>query len=207
MIAHNLAPVVDGHVLYPGIDFELEPGKITVVIGHSGIGKTSLFNAITGDITHSGLVESLDVHMRVFQGSGQLLPWFTVEENLDLISAKQKNYNDLVKNWNLDQHLSNYPYQLSVGQRQRFVLIGAIFSGRKLLLCDEPLSGVDGITALRISRDFRQAVQDNQIKCMWITHDLIEAESIADQVILLDRENPEVVSHCITYHELYKKFT
>jgi ABC-type dipeptide/oligopeptide/nickel transport system ATPase component len=144
--------------------------------------------------------------MRVFQGANQLLPWFTIEQNLDLVSTTC-NYTNLVEQWGLEQHLLKYPYQLSVGQRQRFALIRAIFSGRKLLLCDEPLSGVDGITALRISSDFRRAVQDNQIKCMWITHNLVEAESIADQVILLDYERPELITHSITYHELYKKFS
>lgn len=198
----QFSPIVNGHALFPGITVDLVPGEILPIVGRSGCGKTSLFNAIRQQIPHTGITElTPDCVFSVFQENSQLFPWFTVSKNLQLVCDDQ--WQELVKKWALTDLLSKYPNQLSVGQRQRFTLIRAICSAQNILLCDEPLSGVDSITKQYILKDFRIILKETKKYCLWITHDLSEAKTLSDHILIISTQQTTVVSATVPNDEIF----
>lgn len=188
----HFAPVVAGSGLYQGINVQVRPGQILPVMGASGSGKTSLLNALRGQLPHVGSVSvSRQDIFSVFQHHDQLFPWFTNQHNLDLVCHRP--YRPLAHKWSVDQLLERYPSEISVGQRQRLVLLRGVCSGRPVLLCDEPLSAVDDLTAVAIARDFQDLVAQSGIACVWVTHNLIEARILAPQVMVIDAGQARMV--------------
>jgi len=76
------------------------------------------------------------------------------------------------------------PNECSVGQRQRFTLIRALYSDRPILLCDEPISGVDYSTGKEIIREFKKLVKETNKKVLWITHNMKEAKHLGKVITL-----------------------
>jgi NitT/TauT family transport system ATP-binding protein len=201
---NRYAPVIQGLALYQGITTELSPGSVMAVMGPSGCGKTSLFRAIKKEIPSVGSVTVDNSELfTVFQNNDQLFDWYTVEKNLDLVCTA--DWQHLTDRWNLTDLKHRYPHQLSVGQRQRITLIRAICSGRSLLLCDEPLSAVDGITAIQIAKDFQEIVHEKQLTALWITHNALEASYVADQVLMISADQVTVMSE-FTHESILKSF-
>jgi len=74
--------------------------------------------------------------------------------------------------------LDKMPNECSVGQKQRFTLMRALYSDRSILLCDEPMSGVDGATGKEIVREFKKLVKSTNKKVLWVTHNQTEAKQL-----------------------------
>lgn len=179
-------PIRNHQALYSPIDVECLPGTITVIMGKSGIGKTSIFDSIRNRCQYQGQVNTNGKLFNITQNTNQFFPWFTVRKNLDICNASSKDeYIRLSKKWQIDHLLDRKPLQLSGGQQQRFLLIMAMCSGRENLLCDEALSSVDRITAIEIAKDFKSVAKTNHQSIIWITHDHEEADTLADQLIIL----------------------
>jgi ABC-type nitrate/sulfonate/bicarbonate transport system ATPase subunit len=188
----NFSPVVDGRKLYPGIDLDLNPRDIISVMGHSGCGKTSLFRALKKQLASIGeTVIPPEQIFSVFQDHDQLFPWFTVERNLDMVC--ERDWRELADRWKILDLIHHKPTQLSVGQKQRFTLLRGICSSRQILLCDEPLSAVDGITALTIIQDFADIIHEKAKICLWITHNITEAKLLSDQILVINSRSPKLL--------------
>lgn len=198
----NLAPVINHQqVTKYTMTFEINNGEILPVMGFSGVGKTSLLNAIAGRLPFNGTC-TIDTCFSVFQDSNQLFPWFTVRKNLNL--ACEQSWQDLTAAWQVDTLLDKFPNECSGGQKQRLTLIRALRSGKKVLLCDEPLSGVDTLTKQDILRDFKKTVKELNLVCVWVTHDPAEAATLSNKALLMKKENYEIVKYG-NIDELYQK--
>jgi len=171
-----------GRDLFSPIYLFVKSQTITVLMGTSGIGKSSIINAINGSLNYNGIVNA-SKNFTIFQESHQLFPWFTIRNNLDLVC--KKDYMKTVNDWNLTNQLDKTPSQISGGQRQRFTLIRAMYSDNELLLCDEPLSGLDAVTRYNVLVDFKEKVKELHLTVFYITHDFNEAKLIADDIWLL----------------------
>lgn len=178
----GVSPVINGRALYPGVTLGLEPNTVVAVMGVSGVGKSQLLNCINTDQNHTGIVIAESQCFNVFQDHRQLFPWLTVEQNLAMVSHR---YHALVEEWQLTHLLARWPTELSIGQRQQLTLLRALTQDHEILLCDEPLSAVDGITKLRLARDFKSFVQRQNRAALWVTHDVMEACAISDHVLVL----------------------
>jgi multiple sugar transport system ATP-binding protein len=170
----NLTVRAGGRELFSPISMSVPRGQVTVIMGNSGVGKTSLL-ATVAEYASS---------FTVFQDSHQLLPWYSVRKNLDLVC--KQDYTAMVCEWELHDLLDHKPNDVSGGQRQRFTLIRAMCSGAKVLLCDEPLSGLDLVIRRKVARDFKKKVQELGLSSIWVTHDLNEAKLVGDEISLLD---------------------
>lgn len=181
----NFQPLIHGADLAP-VSVDLNPGTITCVLGPSGCGKTSLLRAVHGEIPYTGRLDQSMRSFMVYQGLDQLFPWTSVAKNVQLTSDSidHSELADLSARWGVGDLLLRRPSELSGGQRQRFALIRALLSDRDLILCDEPLSGVDRITAEQIAQDLAREVHERQIKMIWVTHDWHEASILADQLVI-----------------------
>lgn len=175
----NLQVNYGNGVLFPQITFTIKPGNCTVIMGRSGIGKSSLLNAICGSVKYQGKIET-EKTFSVFQDSNQLFPWYSIRKNLDLVC--NIDYTQIVKDWQLEHLLDSKPRQVSGGQRQRFTLIRAICSGASVLLCDEPCSALDVYTGNLVVKDFKNIIKEKNLCCLWVTHNPIEAIELGDTV-------------------------
>jgi multiple sugar transport system ATP-binding protein len=204
----------------PSIDLEINNGEFVVFVGPSGCGKSTLLRLIAGLEDVSGghiLIDGKDVTQAapaerglamVFQ-SYALYPHMSVRNNIafPLKMAKldkaviDKKVSDAARVLNLTDYLERRPSQLSGGQRQRVAIGRAIVREPSAFLFDEPLSNLDA--ALRGTMRLEISDLHHQLKTtmVYVTHDQVEAMTMADKIVVLNRGNIEQVGSPL---ELYK---
>lgn len=176
---NNFIVKLNDKPLFAPIDLLVPTGAIGVIMGPSGIGKTTLLNGL------SSYKNNNEHKFTIYQESNQLFPWLSIRDNLDMVC--EKPYLPLVERWNLGHLLNSTPDNISGGERQRFTLIRGICSGNAILLCDEPLSALDSFTGMRIAKDFREIVQEEKLTVLWITHNVTEAKLVGDAIYLMSK--------------------
>lgn len=179
------------------ISIDIEDNKIISIVGPSGCGKSTLLNIITASEKPStGLIrENRKLNIGYMMQTDALLPWLTVFENaclgLELKKIKSKesiNYvNDLLKKYGLYEFKDEHPDNLSGGMRQRLALIRVLAIRPNILLLDEPFSKLDCETRKNISDDVHKIIKELNITTILITHDIEEAISLSDEIILLTK--------------------
>jgi ABC-type nitrate/sulfonate/bicarbonate transport system ATPase subunit len=184
------------------LDLQINPGTVTAVLGSSGVGKSSMLNSIRGDLDYIGAMSFYGKVFTVFQDLNQMFPWYTMRQNLDLAIGDNR-YLELCSAWKITELLDHYPGQLSGGQRQRFTLIRACCSDTKYLLCDEVLNGLDTLTGSIVVEDLRQWVVNNDIGCIFVTHNWHEARNIADQIVVIKKDIIHYLTPDFTDAQLY----
>jgi multiple sugar transport system ATP-binding protein len=188
------------------ISFEIPDGEFWVLVGPSGCGKSTLLRIIAGlETATSGnvyigdrLVDRIPARQRdvamVFQNYA-LYPHMTVAENLafgmqmrgtDKTIIKQR-IEDISKSLKIDLLLDRKPKQLSGGQQQRVALGRAIARSPQVFLLDEPLSNLDAGLRDNTRAELKQLHQQVGITTIYVTHDCIEAMTLADRIVVLDR--------------------
>lgn len=192
-------------------ELHLEPGTITAIVGPNGAGKTSLLRALAGllpldigrvvlgdrvfDDVGSGIhlpAEQRRIGM-VFQGQ-RLFENLTVRENvafgLRARRVPRTEARTVADDWlsrvGLDGLGSRLPHQLSGGQSQRVALARALAIEPALLLLDEPLSALDAATRADMRTELRTHLANLSVPTILVTHDIVDARMIADQVIVLE---------------------
>jgi sn-glycerol 3-phosphate transport system ATP-binding protein len=187
-----------------GVSFRAEKGKFVVLLGPSGCGKSTLLRLIAGleEVSEGRIfiegreVTALDPTKRklsmVFQ-SYALFPHLTVAENIVFglkvrrlpADQRRKRLAHVAELVGLKERLEHKPQQLSGGQRQRVALARAIVSQNPICLMDEPLSNLDA----QLRHDMRVEIRALQrrlgMTVVYVTHDQVEAMSMADHVVLL----------------------
>lgn len=183
---------------------KINDGEIVCFVGPSGCGKSTILNIVAGILPARGGTiaigdEIVDATTRerppgigyAFQ-EPRLLDWLTVEDNLRFIlkpTAVPKSEWDgridrLLGLVGLDGFRRRYPLELSGGMRSRVSLVRALIIEPRVLLMDEPLSGVDAFTAARIRSDFLALWREARPTVIFVTHDIAEAVYLADRVFL-----------------------
>jgi multiple sugar transport system ATP-binding protein len=209
----------DVHVI-PGIDLDIEDGEFVVFVGPSGCGKSTLLRLIAGlEDTTSGLIE-IDGHdatnlppakrglAMVFQ-SYALYPHMTVRKNISfplkmagMTQAEQDQRVERAANvLNLTNYLDRRPGQLSGGQRQRVAIGRAIVREPAAFLFDEPLSNLDAALRVGMRQEISELHQSLKTTMIYVTHDQVEAMTMADKIVVLNAGNIEQVGSPLTlYH-------
>jgi len=176
------------------INLDIFEGEIVSIVGTSGCGKSTLLNIIarieapsSGNIIYNSNAENSIGYM--MQDSA-LFPWLNIEKNANLaLKIRKKSSSEyvssLLKEYGLYSFKSKYPKDLSGGMKQRVSLIRTIALKPKLLLLDEPFSQLDYQSRLSISSDVYKLVKTNNISVVLITHDIEEAISLSDRIIVL----------------------
>ena len=178
------------------ISFDILEGEIVTIVGKSGFGKTSLLNILSGlDKDYKGNIIYGNNKPRIsymFQNDA-LLPWKSVLDNsllgLELLKElNDKNINkvkSLLKEYGLEKYIYKKPGELSGGQKQRVALVRSLATNPDLLLLDEPFSALDYFTRILVSEDVRKIIKSNNLSAVVITHDIGEAISLGDKVVVL----------------------
>ena len=184
-----------------GLSFDCLEGDFVSIIGPSGCGKTSILSMIAGLLEPSSgsiridgkEVTKTNSSLGYMLQKDHLFPWRTIEKNVYLpleikkINTKEnRDYaNYLLDKYGLKDFKKKYPEQLSGGMRQRVALIRTLVSNPKILLLDEPFSALDSQTRLSVNNDVYQIIKQEKKTTVLVTHDISEAISMSDIIIVL----------------------
>ena len=193
----------DNHVV-KGIDLEIPAGEFTVLVGQSGCGKSTLLRTIAGlEEADQGTIEiagqtvnhvqpkDRDIAM-VFQNYA-LYPYMTVYDNIAFglrvrktpaseVDSKVKRAAQMLA---IDHLLKRFPRQLSGGQLQRVAIGRAVVRNARLYLFDEPLSNLDAQLRDEMRGEIKRLHQELGKTMIYVTHDQIEAMTLADRIVLM----------------------
>jgi len=189
------------------VSFSLSGGEILAVVGPSGAGKTTLLNALAGflPIEHGAIIlDNQTVSCATYNVSPNkrnvgyifqehnLLEHLTLFENLTLgmdtsqIKMQDEEIQSLMKELHIHTIQQHYPSGVSGGQQQRVALGRALLHNKKLLLFDEPFSGLDKQRMATLASNIRESVKKYKRIALLVTHQMDEAFLIADKVAILD---------------------
>ena len=176
------------------LSFSLKQGDFVSIVGPSGCGKSTLLSIISGLIPpENGELLLNGSHIGYMLQKDHLLEWRSVYRNIILgleiqhkVSSNTKEKAlKLLKQYGLEQFANAKPSELSGGMRQRVALIRTLILEPDLLLLDEPFSALDYQTRLAVGDDIGQIIRKEQKTAILVTHDLAEAISLGDRVIVL----------------------
>jgi len=204
-----------------GIDLDIPDKEFVVLVGPSGCGKTTTLRmiagleeitageiAIGGEVVNDIPPKDRDIAM-VFQNYA-LYPHMTVYENMSfglrLRKTAKAEIDRRVQNaariLNISPLLERKPKQLSGGQRQRVAMGRAIVRAPKVFLFDEPLSNLDAKLRVHMRTEIKKVHQQVRTTTVYVTHDQVEAMTLADRVVVMNAGRIEQVG---TPHELYHR--
>jgi len=177
------------------ISFNVNEGEFISIIGPSGCGKSTLLSVIAGlEPKTSGEIE-INGGLGYMLQKDSLLEWRTIYKNiifgLEIGGKKTKDNEeyviDLLKKYGLYEFKDKYPNQLSGGMRQRVALIRTLAIKPKILLLDEAFSALDYQTRIMVTNDIFQILKNENITALIVTHDISEAISMSDRVLVLTK--------------------
>ena len=200
----------------PGFDvtaeFSCSAGNLIGVTGPSGAGKTTLIRILAGlETADEGCIRfngqtwfdsRLKINMKpqarevgyVFQ-EHTLFPHLTVRGNIGFVQKDTRRVEQLLALFKIGHIAEHNPYQISGGERQRTAFAQALARTPKVLLLDEPFSALDAATRNRLQHELKKLKQSLGLPIIHVTHDMAEAEYLADLLVNIDRKFPPC--HCL----------
>jgi NitT/TauT family transport system ATP-binding protein len=192
-----------------GVSFSVRDGEVVCLIGPSGCGKSTLLNIGSGlappsegtALVDGEPVAGPNVHVAFMLQKDLLLPWRTVAENVTFgveiqgvpPAERKARAHKLLADLKLDEFSGHYPHQLSGGMRQRVALARTLAVDPHVLLLDEPFSAVDAQTRMVLQRDLAQMLRQTRKTALLITHDLLEAVTLSDRVLVMSRRPGAII--------------
>ncbi|MCB2289937.1 ABC transporter ATP-binding protein [Clostridium sp. CS001] len=186
------------------INLIIENGEFFSILGPSGVGKTTIFKIITGALNpgrgrilvDDNIINDVPIEKRniVMVHQGKLLfPHMTIRENVEFGLKMRKlpkekireKVNSLTEFFNMEEHMKKYPHQLSGGQQQLVALMRALAVDPKVLLLDEPFTGLDNNLRNYVRAYIMKIQKEFAITTIMITHDKEDAFSMSDTIAFL----------------------
>ncbi|MDA8052092.1 MAG: ABC transporter ATP-binding protein [Rhodospirillales bacterium] len=188
-----------------GVSFAVEAGEFVAIVGPSGCGKSTLLKAIAGlvplaagEVTLSGGAETRVGF--VFQ-SDALLPWRTASGNIEVAlrlsgeraTAAKGRARALLERVGLGEASEKFPGQLSGGMRKRVALARALAYDPAVFLMDESFTALDAQTRIQVGNFFLEILAQSGQTVLFVTHDIEEAVTLADRVLVMSRGPGRIV--------------
>lgn len=187
------------------ISFKVKEGIFLSIVGSSGCGKSTLLNIIAGldEKTEGNIYYKNNIKIGYMLQEDALLNHLTVFENailgLKLKKIDTKENKEYVKNllitYGLESFLNKKASELSGGMKQRVALIRTLATKPDLLLLDEPFSALDYQSRLKVSDDVYKIIKNEKKTAIMITHDIAEAISLSDEIIVLSKRPAIIKSY------------
>ena len=188
------------------VSLDVYDGEFLVIVGPSGCGKSTLLNIIGGidNKTNGNINMKNGVKVGYMLQSDCLFSWLTILDNAllglkinNMLTVDNINYvKELLNTYGLSEFMYSYPNSLSGGMKQRVALIRTLALRPDILLLDEPFSALDYQTRLAVADDVYKIIKKENKTVIMITHDIGEACSIADRVVVLS-DRPSKVKKII----------
>jgi NitT/TauT family transport system ATP-binding protein len=185
------------------VSFAVEEGEFCSIVGPSGCGKSTLLGVIAGlepPAAGSVLVDGRPVtgptsRIGFMPQRDQLFEWRSIWDNVTLgltvqgrnTARERERVRELLERYGLADFARKRPGQLSGGMRQRCALIRTLATDPRILLLDEPFSALDYQTRLNVSSDIYRIIREQGKTALLVTHDISEAISLSDRIVVLSR--------------------
>ena len=191
---------VDGRelVVLKNLDLTVPANEITVLLGRSGCGKTTLLRLIGGlDKDYTGTIQTPKSKTAFVFQEARLMPWLTVAQNI-AFGLKKKETNPaeisrLISLTGLDGFDQALPRQLSGGMQQRTALARALALKPGFILMDEPFAALDHFTREKMQQVLLDIHQNSRCGVLFVTHSIDEALAIADRIVILENHRAKKV--------------
>ena len=186
-----------------GVSFEVPPGKITTVVGPSGCGKTTLLRlasgllaASDGAVFYKGTpVLGLNTNVGYVTQDSNLFPWLTalgnVEFPLAIRGIAPAERREKALHWlrlvGLEGFENHYPIELSGGMQKRVSIVRTLIYEPAVVLLDEPFGALDAQTRMGLHHELLELWREKKSTMLFITHDLVEAITLSDQIVVMTR--------------------
>ncbi|MCC5908943.1 MAG: ABC transporter ATP-binding protein [Clostridiaceae bacterium] len=185
------------------ISFSVKEKEFISIVGPSGCGKSTILNLMSGLLKpNSGnilldgkVLNKITPRIGYISQSDSLLPWRTVLSNVELgmeirkvpEKSRRKRALELIRQADLEGFENSYPYQLSGGMRKRVDIIKVLAVEPEIIFMDEPFASLDVFTREMLQRYILNLWQTTKQTIIFITHDLTEAITLSDRVIILTK--------------------
>jgi len=192
------------------VSFPIMPGTITTVVGPSGCGKTTLLRLASGLVRPSAgrvlqngrSIDALNTEVGYVTQESNLFPWLTALENVEfpltLRGIPKAERRERARAWldlvGLSGFENSYPSQLSGGMQKRVSIIRTLIYEPSVVLFDEPFSALDAQTRMTLHHELLNLWQRKRSTMLFITHDLVEAITLSDQIVVLTKRPGRVKS-------------
>ncbi len=186
-----------------GVGFDVLPGQITTVVGPSGCGKTTLLRLAAGlvppsdgTVYYNGTkVNGLNTNVGFVTQDSNLFPWLTtlgnVEFPLAIRGMPHAERKEKASHWlrlvGLDGFENYYPSELSGGMQKRASIVRTLIYEPEVVLLDEPFGALDAQTRMGLHHQLLELWREKKNTMLFITHDLVEAITLSDQIVIMTR--------------------
>lgn len=187
--------------IYKNFNTVFPGGKINVVLGASGVGKTTLLNALTGLSGFDGEIEIMPKNVSYIFQSDRLVKTISVEKNLDFVlknaisdkTARKNAIYDMAELLEISDVLKRLPTEISGGQAQRVQMARAFLCPSEVMLLDEPFKGLDVSLKTRLIKKFLELWGRDGRTVVLVTHDVYDALLMGDKVFVLSGSPADIV--------------
>lgn len=201
VLVNNVRLHYQDKMLFDQLNFHLDAGETTCLLGTSGIGKSRFLQIIAGLTSTSAQITTCDQRgltgrLAYMPQTHALLPWLTILDNVVLgyrLRRESKPYNqarELLHKLGLGNAINKYPAQLSGGMQQRTALARVLLEKRPIVLMDEPFSALDSITRYYLQELTANTLKDHTV--LLVTHDPLEALRLGHHIAIMSGEPAKI---------------
>lgn len=197
----NLTCSYEQKTIFDNFDVTFEQGKINVILGGSGVGKTTLLNAIAGIKSYEGQIEGCEGGVSYIFQKDRLIPSISVYKNLDLIlkgvvkdkAERKRMIEQTAVDLEIFDVLKSLPSEISGGQAQRVSMARAFLYPSDVMLLDEPFKALDTALKTRIIKQFAALQEKKNKTVVFVTHAIDECLLLADDYFVFDDAPVKIV--------------
>lgn len=195
------------HVIFKDISLNICKDEITVILGESGCGKTTLLkilsnleNIDSGQITYFNENKEVTPKVGVVFQESRLMPWLTVRENITFHSNNKDkiNVDKYLNIMKLKKFKNAYPSELSGGMANRVSIARALSYDPDILLMDEPFAALDYFTRRKMQREVIEIYKSTKKGVIFVTHNIEEALTIANRIMVFNK-NKSIKEFFVSY--------
>ena len=197
----NLTCSYEQKTIFDNFDVTFEQGKINVILGGSGVGKTTLLNAIAGIKSYEGQIEGCEGGVSYIFQKDRLIPSISVYKNLDLIlkgvvkdkAERKRMIEQTAVDLEIFDVLKSLPSEISGGQAQRVSMARAFLYPSDVMLLDEPFKALDTALKTRLIKQFAALQEKKNKTVVFVTHAIDECLLLADDYFVFDGAPVKIV--------------
>lgn len=201
VVIKDLNVKYDDKVIFDSFNIEFEEGKVNVILGSSGVGKTTILNCIAGILQYSGDIKGHEAGVSYIFQKDRLIPSITIYKNLDLVlkaiikdkKERKEKIQKMLQVLEIEDCAKKYTTEMSGGQIQRAAIARAFLYPSNVLLLDEPFKALDTSLKSKLIKVLLELHREERKTVIFVTHAIDECLLSADNIFVFANNPVEVI--------------